>query len=89
MQAEKVRGMAPPSPAGLGRPTPIEPEVQATQEEAAYGGSEAKCRTCEFFDGQNACSKVEGEIDPEGHSKYYSAGAGAQEPAAEESQEFA
>jgi hypothetical protein len=73
MQAEKVRGMS--NAPGLGKPTPLEAPAKASQEEAAYGGSEAKCRTCEFFDGDSACSKVDGVIDPEGHSKYYSPGA--------------
>jgi hypothetical protein len=73
MQAEKVRGMS--DAPGLGKPSPLEPAAKASQVEAAYGDSEAKCRTCEFFDGASACSKVDGEIDPEGHSKYYSPGA--------------
>lgn len=84
MQVEKVRGMA--DTGGLGKPRPLDTPAKASQEEAAYGGSDAKCRTCTHFDGTSACDKVDGEIDPEGHSKYYEAGmttAGPDDEAAE------
>lgn len=61
---------------GLGKPRPLEPQTKASQDEAAYGASDAKCSSCTHFQEPNACDKVEGEIDPGGHSKYYERGPG-------------
>jgi hypothetical protein len=73
MQVEKVRGMADTS--GLGKPTSLEgPAPKKSQEEAAYGDSTARCGTCKFYDENSGeCSKVEGPIDPDGHSRFYEA----------------
>jgi hypothetical protein len=70
MQVEKVRGVSDTS--GIDRPRSIEgPEPKASQTAAGYGDSSQKCNTCVHFDGTNSCDKVEGDIDPDGHSKYY------------------
>ena len=70
---EKVAGMAPGGPSGLPGPRPIDAPVKADQTSAGYGDSNAKCAVCRFFDGQDACSKVDGMIDPGGHSRFFEA----------------
>lgn len=71
MQVEKVRGAS--GAPDLGKPRSIEgPAPKASPAEANYGDAEQKCSTCEHFDGTDGCSKVEGVIDPNGHSRFYS-----------------
>ena len=41
------------------------------QEIAEYRDSNKRCRLCQHFDGIDSCSQVEGDIDPEGNSKYF------------------
>jgi hypothetical protein len=68
MQVEKVRGIT----TDIDAPSSLEgPGPKAAQSSAAYGDSTQKCNTCRHFDGTDGCSKVEGKIDPDGHSKFY------------------
>lgn len=71
MQVAKVRGEA----TDIDRPSSLEgPDPKADQSTAGYGDSTQKCSTCLHFDGTSSCSKVDGEIDPQGHSKFWEQG---------------
>lgn len=49
---------------------------KVSQQEAGYSNNSsfAKCKECKNYQGNRGCSVVEGDISPEGHSKYFESG---------------
>lgn len=58
------------SPAGLRDVDSIEGR-KVDQATAGYRDHDVRCSACTYFDGVEACSKVDGKISPDGNSKYF------------------
>jgi hypothetical protein len=44
---------------------------KTSRESAEYRGSDVRCVDCRHFDGVDSCSVVEGEIQPDGNSRFF------------------